>query len=344
MAASEDEAEIDALGIDVVDEAAEKEEDGAAENEDEDEEEDEEDAEGDEEVDEDDVEDEDDAAFDFEAIAELGVQAAEASQKRRRRHKEHDLSLDVGLGAEHLYMTPGSTGTRAFDTTAPPGISRLDLADFQGGAEPDDLPPLSGQRRREVRGAAVRPVDDKSLKKKEGKKDREARLEKWFGMRKRVLTPEMEAELKAIKLRANYDPKRFYKAHDSKELPKYFTFATEVGGGLAAAGLHTRAQEVHAHSGRSLLSEIMRDDKAQEWTRKRSFEVASRSHASFKSGHGTARSRKDKAKGTHRGGAWKGKKKDSRAVPPALSVGCPRIARGRCCTVLAVMPRGAVGS
>lgn len=54
---------------------------------------------------------------------------------------------------------------------------------------------------------------------------------------------------------------RFYKANDSQELPKYFTIATEVGGGMAAAGLHSRTPEVTAHSGRSFLDTILRDQK-----------------------------------------------------------------------------------
>ena len=54
---------------------------------------------------------------------------------------------------------------------------------------------------------------------------------------------------------------RFYKANDSQELPKYFTIATEVGGGMAATGLHTKTPEVKAHSGRSFLDSIIRDQK-----------------------------------------------------------------------------------
>lgn len=253
-------------------------------------------------------EDEDDGAFDFDSIAESAVQAAEASQKRRRRHREYELSLDIGLSSDHLYLAPGLKGQKSFDTAAAPGVSRLDCADFEQGSEPSALS-LPRRRGREVRGTEPRPVNDKTLRKKEAKNEREARLDKWFGLRRRTLTPELEAELRAIKLRANFDPKRFYKAHDSKELPKYFTIASEVGGGLAPVGLHTRTKEVHAHSGRSFLSEVLRNDKAQEWTRKRQLEVESRGQASFKSGHGTSRAKKAKATGTHRGGGWKKQKR-----------------------------------
>ena len=39
-------------------------------------------------------------------------------------------------------------------------------------------------------------------------------------------------------------------AQDSRELPKYFTFATEVGGGMAATGVSPSAQNVTHKSGR----------------------------------------------------------------------------------------------
>lgn len=103
------------------------------------------------------------------------------------------------------------------------------------------------------------------------------------------MTPELEKELRAIKLRANFDPKRFYKANDDSKLPKYFTVATEVGGGMRAAGYEDNRREVTATSGRSFLSEVLRDEKAQEWTAKKAWEVRSRDIASLNSGHGNPR-------------------------------------------------------
>merc|ERR1711884_481867 len=105
-------------------------------------------------------------------------------------------------------------------------------------------------------------------------------------MKKRELTHDVVKELKAIKLRGAADPKRFYKANDSKELPKYFTFATEVGGGLAPVSDKADHREVHAHSGRSFLSSILRDDKVQEYTYRTRRRVCDRGEASKHSGHG----------------------------------------------------------
>merc|ERR1712151_1076101 len=110
--------------------------------------------------------------------------------------------------------------------------------------------------------------------------------EKWFGLPKRKITPELAKELKAIKLRGVADPKRFYKANDSNALPKYFTIATEVGGGMAPAGEKATVHDVHPRKGRSLLDSMLRDEKVNEWTRRREQDVQWKTVQSRASGHG----------------------------------------------------------
>jgi len=107
-------------------------------------------------------------------------------------------------------------------------------------------------------------------------------------------------ELKALQLRGYFDPKRFYKANDSKELPKYFTIATEVGGGMAPAGERATVQDRHPRSGQSFLQSVLLDDKVQEWTTRKAGESQARGQASRFSGHG--KPNKGKVK---RGGKWK---------------------------------------
>jgi len=237
-----------------------------------------------------DEEDDDDDEFDFGAVADEAVKKVAAA---RHRHRVKDITLDIGLNVENLYLTPRSGRTwraSAFDTTAPPGENRLDYRDYAQGAEVQAASSSSLLAdAREVRGVQPRPVDDRSIRKKEAKAERESKLEKWFGLRRHKMTPELEKELRAIKLRANFDPKRFYKANDDSKLPKYFTVATEVGGGMRAAGYEDNRREVTATSGRSFLSEVLRDEKAQEWTAKKAWEVRSRDIASLNSGHGNPR-------------------------------------------------------
>lgn len=43
----------------------------------------------------------------------------------------------------------------------------------------------------------------------------------WFGMKAPEMTSELKNDLKALKMRAAIDPKRFYKKNDREGLPKY---------------------------------------------------------------------------------------------------------------------------
>ena len=238
--------------------------------------------------------------LDIDAIAEKAVSFAVKASSRR---DPGQLKLEVGLGPENLYLH--GTGENVFDTSAVAGqyqASASDLCRSQVQEAPSRAH-LDGLQQREVRGTPVRPVNDIKERREEAKKNRTEKLEKWFGLPKHRMTPELEKELKALKLRANFDPKRFYKANDRQELPKYFTIATEVGGGMAPVGLHTKTREVHAHSGRSFLDTILQDETVQSWTQKKKSEVNTKNAAALNSGHGKRKS--EGAKSTRRGGAWK---------------------------------------
>ncbi|CAG2180707.1 unnamed protein product [Oppiella nova] len=51
---------------------------------------------------------------------------------------------------------------------------------------------------------------------------------KWFDMRVSDMTDEKKNDLLALNMRKGWDPKRFYKKNDSKELPKFFQIGTVV--------------------------------------------------------------------------------------------------------------------
>ncbi|XP_077189046.1 deoxynucleotidyltransferase terminal-interacting protein 2 [Paroedura picta] len=50
----------------------------------------------------------------------------------------------------------------------------------------------------------------------------------WFGMKAPEITDELKNDLRALKMRAAIDPKRFYKKNDREGLPKYFQVGTVV--------------------------------------------------------------------------------------------------------------------
>lgn len=260
---------------------------------------------------EDDEEGATDSDIDFDAIAEKAVKAVEPLIIQARL-REEPMSLEVGMSKDHLYLT-GTSKVKAFDTGAASGQFNLSADDYTQGHEASM--PSVPKMPREVRGAPIRPVDDAKLRRKEARAAAKERLEKWYGLPRQKLTPELEKELQVIKMRASIDPKRFYKANDSQKLPEYFAMATEVGGGMAPAGLQATTRDVNPRSGRSLLDEVMRDQRAQEWSSKKYAEAEEARQASRNSGHGKARAPTEAAASTRRGGVWKNRGKAKKKGP-----------------------------
>ncbi|RDX87315.1 fcf2, partial [Mucuna pruriens] len=75
-----------------------------------------------------------------------------------------------------------------------------------------------------VHGLFVRPNDPRKLNELVRKQVKDTAGKNWFNMLAQIITPELQKDLKLLKLRAALDPKRHYKKGDStsKTLPKYF--------------------------------------------------------------------------------------------------------------------------
>ncbi|KAF7837638.1 DNA binding protein [Senna tora] len=81
-----------------------------------------------------------------------------------------------------------------------------------------------------VDGLFVPPSDPKKLNKLLKKQVKDTAGKNWFDMPAQTITPELQKDLKLLKLRGAIDPKRHYKKGDSKSksLPKYFQVGTVV--------------------------------------------------------------------------------------------------------------------
>ena len=93
-----------------------------------------------------------------------------------------------------------------------------------------------------------------------------------FELPKTEITPEIKAELTALKLKAYLDPKRFYKSAD--KLGDRFVFGVMVEGGLRAVGGGQESQAAGVVNksktkGKSLLQDALADAAVQAWTKKR---------------------------------------------------------------------------
>lgn len=82
-------------------------------------------------------------------------------------------------------------------------------------------------------GLFVKPLDTSKLRrdaKRLGGGDGGNAAKSWFSMPAVEYTPELRRDMRLLKLRGAYDPKRFYKTDDTTKLPKNFQIGTVVEG------------------------------------------------------------------------------------------------------------------
>lgn len=82
-------------------------------------------------------------------------------------------------------------------------------------------------------GLFVKPLDTSKLRrdaKRLGGGDGGDAAKSWFSMPAVEYTPELRRDMRLLKLRGAYDPKRFYKTDDTTKLPKNFQIGTVVEG------------------------------------------------------------------------------------------------------------------
>ena len=78
----------------------------------------------------------------------------------------------------------------------------------------------------------IKPINSVELDKKARLKERESNAGKaWGYMPKVEMTEELKMDLKAIQMRNQIFPKRFYRGNDSQKLPEYFQIGTVVDDG-----------------------------------------------------------------------------------------------------------------
>jgi hypothetical protein len=82
------------------------------------------------------------------------------------------------------------------------------------------------------------PTLDAAARTKEAKKSApDTAGAKWFDLPAPKITDELKRDLRVLRLRGAYDPKRFYKSFDNAKFPKYFAVSPGSGRCLIAAWL-----------------------------------------------------------------------------------------------------------
>ncbi|KAM9129848.1 deoxynucleotidyltransferase terminal-interacting protein 2 [Pangshura tecta] len=106
------------------------------------------------------------------------------------------------------------------------------------------------------------------------KKQRKAEREKttgdgWFGMKAPEMTNELKNDLKALKMRASMDPKRFYKKNDRDGLPKYFQVGTVVDAPIDF--YHARIPKKQRK--RTIVEELLADSEFRRYNKRKYQEI-----------------------------------------------------------------------
>lgn len=117
---------------------------------------------------------------------------------------------------------------------------------------------------------AFRVISDPQQVKLDKKKARDLTAgDKWFGMKAPDMTPELEMDLKLLKMRNVLDPKRFYKKDDSKKDPKFFSMGTIVEGNTEffSARLTKKQRK------QTFAEELLGDDDSQKYFKRKYAEI-----------------------------------------------------------------------
>ncbi|XP_003784193.1 deoxynucleotidyltransferase terminal-interacting protein 2 [Otolemur garnettii] len=107
------------------------------------------------------------------------------------------------------------------------------------------------------------------LQKKRRKERQKTAGDGWFGMKAPELTDELKNDLRALKMRASMDPKRFYKKNDRDGFPKYFQIGTIVDN--PADFYHSRIPKKQRK--RTIVEELLADSEFRRYNRRKYSEI-----------------------------------------------------------------------
>ena len=136
-------------------------------------------------------------------------------------------------------------------------------------SDPDAQGGVSSLRDLAATGAGlfVAPLDPRRMAREARKLDGGARTagSRWFHLPKAEYTPELRRDLRLLKLRGAYDPKRFYKTDDTTKLPTHFQVGTVVESAADFYGARMTKRERK----RSLAEELLADADVKAVRKKR---------------------------------------------------------------------------
>ncbi|MEW5313935.1 MAG: hypothetical protein WDW38_005465 [Sanguina aurantia] len=156
--------------------------------------------------------------------------------------EEEDAELDLDAGLDHLKWNP------EVQVVNPRTASRF--------AQTQQQELLAAGKEAGLNKHLMAPSRDLRLSSKTARKAAaDTAGSKWYNLPATQITDEVKKELRLLRLRGTYDPKRFYKSFDESKFPKYFQVGTVVDSPLEWYGGRLTARQRKG----TLSQEVMAD-------------------------------------------------------------------------------------
>uniref|UniRef100_A0A2K6GT47 Deoxynucleotidyltransferase terminal interacting protein 2 n=1 Tax=Propithecus coquereli TaxID=379532 RepID=A0A2K6GT47_PROCO len=213
----------------------------------------------------------------------------EEEDEKSEEPSDHDKNVDEFSDEEDLLNNTKAKLLKLTSSSIDPGLSIKQLGGLYINFNADKLQSnkrtltqIKEKRKNELlQKAIITPDFEKNysvppyseskyqLKKKRRKERQKTAGDGWFGMKAPEMTDELKNDLKALKMRASMDPKRFYKKNDRDGFPKYFQMGTIVDN--PADFYHSRIPKKQRK--RTIVEELLADSEFRRYNRRKYSEI-----------------------------------------------------------------------
>ncbi|XP_002751160.2 deoxynucleotidyltransferase terminal-interacting protein 2 [Callithrix jacchus] len=213
----------------------------------------------------------------------------EEDEKSEEQSSDHDENEDELSDEEDLLNSTKAKLLKLTSSSIDPGLSIKQLGGLYINFNADKLQSnkrtltqIKEKKKNELlQKAVITPDFEKNhcvppyseskyhLQKKRRKERQKTAGDGWFGMKAPEMTDELKNDLKALKMRASMDPKRFYKKNDRDGFPKYFQIGTIVDN--PADFYHSRIPKKQRK--RTIVEELLADSEFRRYNRRKYSEI-----------------------------------------------------------------------
>ncbi|XP_010973825.3 deoxynucleotidyltransferase terminal-interacting protein 2 [Camelus dromedarius] len=233
--------------------------------------------------------DEEDKASEVATEEEKEEEEEEEEEESEEEPSEHDSKDNEFSDEDNLLNSTKSKLLKLTSSSIDPGLSIKQLGGLYINFNADKLQlnkrtltQIKEKKKNELlQKAIITPDFEKNycippyseskhqLQKKRRQERQKTAGDGWFGMKAPELTDELKNDLKALKMRASMDPKRFYKKNDRDGFPKYFQVGTIVDN--PADFYHSRIPKKQRK--RTIVEELLADSEFRRYNRRKYSEI-----------------------------------------------------------------------